>query len=155
LPVILKARCVLEYVFRGVERQVSFVILFGGLDCAKAHCHIFLTGTEETPDPYHCRLNLAALVDQKIHDLTELLIVLVVNILRKSRFAENFFGRWSFSGGCPYALNGWTVCRFARGGGARRWRGKASVTAITGTARTKEMIDSAHKIALTNVRFWG
>src|ERR1700756_875121 len=81
LSVVLKARGVFERIFGGVERQVSFVILLGGFNCVEAHSHIFLASTEETAHAHHCRFNLTALVDQKIHDLAELLIVLVVNIL--------------------------------------------------------------------------
>jgi ABC-type uncharacterized transport system substrate-binding protein len=77
LSVVLKARCVFERIFGGVKRQIRFVILFGGFNGVEAHSHIFLTGTEETAYAHHCRFNLTALVDQKIHDLAELLIVLV------------------------------------------------------------------------------
>jgi hypothetical protein len=81
LSIVLKPGGILERIFGGVKRQIRFVILFGGFNCAEAHSHIFLAGTEKTAYAHHCRVNLTALVDQKILNRSDLLLLGVVNIL--------------------------------------------------------------------------
>src|SRR5437763_15958065 len=66
LSVVFKARCVLERVLCGVERQIGFVVLLSGFDRVETHSHVFLTGSKETADTDDCCIDLAALVDQKI-----------------------------------------------------------------------------------------
>jgi hypothetical protein len=46
---------IFEHIFARVERQIRFVILFGGFNCVATRSHIFLTGAEETAYAHHWR----------------------------------------------------------------------------------------------------
>ena len=57
MSIVLESGCVLERIFRGIERQVSFVVLFLSFNGAKAHRDIFLAGSKEAADAHDRRVN--------------------------------------------------------------------------------------------------
>lgn len=77
----LKPGALLERVLGRVHYQVYFVVLCCRLDFLKRHRDIFFAGIEEPADTNDERADFARLVNENVHDLANLGIVRIIDVL--------------------------------------------------------------------------
>src|SRR5262252_3361744 len=82
IAVVLEFFCVFERVLRGVHHEVVLIVVLGGCpDRIKRNSDILLAHTEEPTYADDKRGDLAVAIDQYIHDLADLVVRGVIDVL--------------------------------------------------------------------------
>src|SRR2546430_12945870 len=82
IAVVLESFCALERVLRGVHHEVVLVVVLdGGPDRIKRNSNVLVTHAEEPTYANDERGDLAVAIDQHIHDLADLVVRGVIDVL--------------------------------------------------------------------------
>src|SRR3984893_3632306 len=116
-PIVFESLRTLQSIFGGIHYEVPFVVVFSRcVDGVEGNRNILLTHSKKSADPDDERGRFAFTIDEDVHDLADLVIFRIVDVLLVpvgDRHAVSRHGRKNLSGwhGLPRrTLRGLGVC---------------------------------------------